>query len=85
MYYYYYLISLNEPVDFQNVPCTFSLVPNCALVATAVFAAAFSFYINSFENAEVVTYTLPRQNTTNFNWFWEKYHLFSDPLAPEAP
>ena len=37
-------------------------------------------YINSFKNAEVVTHTLPRQNTTNFNWFWEKYHLFSEPL-----
>ena len=56
-----------------------SLVPQCycALVAAAVFAAAFSCHITSFENAEAVTCSLPRQNTNNFNCFWVKYHLFS--------
>ena len=56
-----------------------SLVPkcHCALVAAAVFAAAFSCHITSFENAEAVTCSLPRQNTNNFNCFWVKYHLFS--------
>ena len=46
---------------------------HCALVAAAVFAAAFSCHITSFENAEAVTCSLPRQNTNNFNCFWVKY------------
>ena len=48
----------------------------CALVAAAVFAAAFSFHITSFENAEALTYSLPRQNK-QFKLFLAKYHLFS--------
>ena len=39
---------------------------HCVLVAAAVFAAAFSFHINSLEYAEADTQILPRSNTTKF-------------------
>ncbi len=39
---------------------------NCALVAAAVFAAAFSCHITSLEYAEADTQILPRSNTTKF-------------------